>query len=232
MTLSYALIADGGIVLAVDSQVTYTHKILSPTESRIVSTYQGKTGKLLWLPNGSACSIAGNRGLADTLLAKVPSAETDTTEPFDEMVQRYSAVFKQEYENTYNTEQRPDAAFLFCGYVKQNGKHIPRIIKLAGDTWFVPNPAATGGGFGFAGDKEHGGLLYLHHRFYKDSMPLERAKLLAYCIVAEVAEMSNTVGGPIEMTVVTESGAQPFTDLEGYERKRQALLEKVRSFLN
>src|SRR6266446_8023555 len=92
MTLSYALIADGGIVLAVDSQVTYTHKILSPTESRIVSTYQGKTGKLLWLPNGAACSIAGNRGLADTLLAKVPSVETDTTEPFDEMVQRYSAV--------------------------------------------------------------------------------------------------------------------------------------------
>ncbi len=62
-------------------------------------------------------------------------------------------------------------------------------------------------------------------------MPLEQAKLLAYCAVSEVAQFDNAVGGPIEMEVITPEGAGPITNLEKYENARQELIGNATSFL-
>jgi hypothetical protein len=59
LTLTYALIADGGIVLAADSQITREHDV-GNGKSRVVAAYQGKKSKLRTLGNGSAFSVAGN----------------------------------------------------------------------------------------------------------------------------------------------------------------------------
>ena len=89
----------------------------------------------------------------------------------------------------------------------------------------------------WTGQTEHGAALYLHHRFYphnKDTLlPLEQAKLLAYCVVAEVAEMDNGVGGPIEMELITPQSSRPLTEseIDRYKQARQRLVASVRSFL-
>jgi hypothetical protein len=60
-------------------------------------------------------------------------------------------------------------------------------------------------------------------------MPLEQAKLLAYCIAAEVADQDTGVGGPIEMEVITPGGSEAMTNLAKYESARQELLGRVRT---
>ena len=65
-------------------------------------------------------------------------------------------------------------------------------------------------------------------------MPLEQAKLLGYCIGAEVADQDNSVGGPIEIEIITPKGSWPMRDseIEKYEQARQSLVAKVRATLD
>jgi 20S proteasome alpha/beta subunit len=230
MTLTYALIANGGIILAADSQTTYRHEVANFGQPSLVAAYEGKRSKIRTLRNGSAFSIAGNTGLVDWVLAKADSERIDDTKPLDHMVFEYSRLFRAEYLKAYqDTDWRPRCAFLFCGYSGVNGNRAPQIIKLSSENTFMFNPLE---GFGFTGDVEHGALLYLHHRLYSPGLPLDTAKCLAYCILAEVADLDNSVGGPIEMAIVTESGVKPFTEFDRYERKRQQIHETVRSMIH
>jgi hypothetical protein len=75
-------------------------------------------------------------------------------------------------------------------------------------------------------------VLYLHHRLYAPHMPIDSAKCLAYCVLSEVADLDNTVGGPIEMAVVAESGVEQFTGFDRYEQKRQRIVDAVRSLIH
>ncbi len=59
MTFSYAVIADGGIVLVADSQVTYTHL---GNQGQVVGTYEGCRGKIKRIGKCYAFSAAGNGG--------------------------------------------------------------------------------------------------------------------------------------------------------------------------
>lgn len=69
MTLTYAVIADGGIVLCADSQVTHTHK---DPRGRVIGTYEGRQGKIRRFGGDRfAFSMAGNSGFLDALLAQV-----------------------------------------------------------------------------------------------------------------------------------------------------------------
>jgi hypothetical protein len=232
MTLNYALIADGGIVLAADSQATVRHEVLSGGQSRIVGTYVGKKSKIRSLRNGSAFCIAGSGGLADALLAKAELEPIDDTKPFETMVVEYSFLFQEEFLRVYRESEYQDhCAFLFCGYSGRNGKTVPQIVKLSSQNAFAYNPVATSEGYGFSGSEEHGGVLYLHHRLYSPGMPMETAKCLAYCILSEVAELDNTVGGPIEMAIVTESGVEPFSGSERYEKMRREIVATVRKLI-
>lgn len=228
MTLSYAVIADGGIVLAADSQITYTHSVPEFEASRVVGTYEGLQSKIRRLGNHSAFSFSGNRGLVTTLLARAELVGVDASQNFEKLVKQYGNVFSEVLVNERIQISPIDAAFLFCGYIGEGVNKRPQIVKLDSRAGFNYN-AMTGQGFAFTGAESHGGVLYLHHRFYRPGMPLEQAKLLVYCMVAEVADQDNSVGGPIEMEIVTPACSGPLldSDIKKYEKVRQKLIATV-----
>jgi hypothetical protein len=233
MTLTYALIADSGIVLAADTQSIQSHNAGDYGDSHLVADYKSKKSKIRTLRNGSAFSIAGNGGLVDALLCEANLQQIDDSEPFNAVVRQYSRFFHDEYFKSYDeTWDRPHCDFLFCGYIGANGRKIPQIVKLSSQSGFSWNPVATLEGHGFTGREQHGGALYLHHRIYCEGMPLDSAKCLAYCIVSEVAESDSIVGVPVEMAIVTESGVEMFADFDRYEQKRQRIIEAVRSLIH
>lgn len=233
MTLSYAAIADGGIVLAADSQVTDTHRVAEFESSRIVGTYEGLQSKIRRLGGHSAFSFAGNRGLVDTLLARAELTGIDQSQPFEKLVKLYGNVFCEVQVNERIQLPAIDAAFLFCGYIGTGKNRHPQIVKLDSRMGFSYN-AITDQGYAFTGVAEHGGVLYLHHRFYRPRMSIEKAKLLVYCIVAEVAAQDNSVGGPIEIEVITPRGSEALSnsDIVRYEKVRHDLIATVAKTLD
>jgi 20S proteasome alpha/beta subunit len=234
MTFTYAVIADGGIVLAADSQVTHTH----PDQFGVIGTYEGCRGKIRRIGNRFAFSIAGNGGLADTLLSKVNTAEAANLPSFGDVVHHYGESMRDELRRLYPQEPPPlalSATFIFCGYTHGASQlHVPQIVKLDSTAYFAQNPI-TGRGMAASGAERHGAAYYLRHRFYREEplMPLEQAKLFAYCIAREVADQDNSVGGPIEVEVITPQGAGPLiqADLAKYEKGRQEIISTVRSFV-
>jgi hypothetical protein len=229
MTLTYAIIADGGIVLAADSQSVNQQK---DSHGEVVAAYDEEKSKIRTLKNGSIFSVAGNAGIVDAMLAKA-DANVDPSLPFKESAVEYGNVFRGEYASAFGHSKYPvRCAFLFCGYQQIGHKKVPGIIKLSSDFGFFYNPVATGKGYGFTGREQHGGVLYLHHRLYAPHMPIDSAKCLAYCVLSEVADLDNTVGGPIEMAVVAESGVEQFTGFDRYEQKRQRIVDAVRSLIH
>jgi hypothetical protein len=68
MTLAYALISEGGIVLAADSQITYPHVIRTDGGLTEVATYVSESSKIKRLNCGGAVAMSGDTGLANTLL--------------------------------------------------------------------------------------------------------------------------------------------------------------------
>lgn len=232
VTLNYAAIGEGGIVLTSDSQVTHIHR---GENGGVLGTYEGQRIKIVRLGTEAAFSVSGNSGLVDTLLAKV---EIETggygdTLTFEETVQKYRRIFAQEWNDKCDQPHPgPEAAFLFCGYIGTTEKKFPQIVRLDSRTSFAYNPI-TRRGWAWAGAESHGAALYLHHRFYRDAMPLEQLKLLAYSIVAEVADQDNSVGPPIEMVVVTPTGLLAIEDPEKakYENARQRMIQGIGTFL-
>jgi len=236
VTFTYAVIADGGIVLVADSQMTHTHR---DQLGSVIGTYEGRRGKIMRLGERFSFSICGNGGLVDTLLAEVDEAEVtrkvERSEPFEKIVQTYELAFRHLINERYKGEQRLrvnryGVAFLFCGFVFKQGKNLPQIAKLDIADDFLWNPLTTRD-HAATGSESHGAAYYLHHRFYRDGMPLEQAKLLAYCIAKEVADQDNSVGGPIEMEVITPDGSHAFKDLEKYEAARKTMIDSVASIL-
>jgi hypothetical protein len=237
MTLTYALISQGAIVLAADSQRTTRHEVADSHDSRLVAVYKDSTSKIRELPNGAAFSVAGNSVFVDHLLLTAAkgkqSPELDGSRGFISMTVEYSRIFGKEFDRIYPDESqvRPECDFLFCGFEEQNERKILCIVKLSCRLGFSWNIVATEKGYGFSGRAEHGGVLYLHHRFYYPELTKDAGQFLAYCILAEVAESDNMVSGPIEMAIVTEHGVKPFTDFQRYERKRQNIVSAVRSLV-
>ncbi len=217
MTLTYALVADRGIVLAADSELTFTQSATSDFhgEPFTVGTYRSKRSKIYRLKNGSAFSVAGNEGLVEMLIKEAEVKQVDENKPFFETVKEYSTVFQTWYLDTFDYgADRPNCDFQFCGYL--HGK-CPMIITLSSKQNFAVCMQSKY--FAFTGRENHGAALYLHHRLAHEEMPFEATKRLAYRVVAEVADMDNMVGKPIEMVVVgqsgtTEVGAEDFVSFE------------------
>lgn len=228
MTFSYAVIAEGGIVLAADSQVTHTHR----TEyGDVIGTYVNQRGKIKRLRDRAAFSIAGNAGFADTLLAKARFKGIDPDQSFEELVKDYAKVFRAEVDDKHEgLPNQLQVAFLYCGYIRDGAQHVPQIVKLDSSNYFAYN-SVTGRGYAWSGATEHGAAIYLHNRFYREELTLEQAKLLAYCIAAEVAQQDNSVGGPIEVEVITPTGTSALTGIEKYEQGRQEIANQIDSFL-
>jgi 20S proteasome alpha/beta subunit len=115
MTFTYAVIADGGIVLAADSQVTYEHN----DEHNVFGTYEGCRGKIKRIGTRFAFSIAGNGGVADELIASVDPSSIDKLASFEDVVQDYETTMRRKFLNLYSSGAPLSGfqvAFLFCGY--------------------------------------------------------------------------------------------------------------------
>jgi 20S proteasome alpha/beta subunit len=226
MTFTYAVISTGGIVLVADSQVTYTHQ---DSVGNVIGTYKNQVGKIRRIGNHSAFSIAENLGLADTLLAEANRSVEETS--FEASVQSYQRSFIDSLKRMYQGYPPPGAPrveFLFCGYTQNR---VAQIVKMSSDTLFAQNPITRCGYASTGSAKEHGAALYLHHRFYRDDLNLEQAKLLAYCTAAEVAEFDNSVGGPLEIEVITPEGSGSLTRLEVYAEARERLIGLVAEYI-
>ena len=230
MTFTYAVIADGGIVLCADSQVKHTHR---DQLGNVVGTYKGSQGKIRRFRDRFAFSICGNAGLVDTLLAEVDESLVEKADSFEKAVQVYQLAFQSYVKAKYTDQPHVRSfgiAFLFCGFVIHPWRSEPLVVKLDIASDFLWNPV-TGRNYAATGAERHGAAFYLHHRFYREGMPLEQAKLLAYCAAAEVADLDDSVEGPIEMEIITPEGSRPLNDLKKYENARRGILEKVRSSL-
>jgi len=221
MTFTYALIADTGIVLVADTQVTYTHRNnIGETEG----TYEGRRSKLRFIGKHSAFSVAGNGGLVETLIGAAEEAGNHEKE-FGPATDAYQKAFLEVYNAKYSGRiQRLDATFLFCGYVHGAAGAKPEIIKLDMAGGFEYNPI-YGSGWASSRSQKHGAALYLHHRLYQDNLPLERAKFLAYLVASEVAEQDTSVGGTIEMVIITPKGAARVKSTKKYEIGRRDFIK-------
>jgi len=226
MTFTYAVIADTGIVLVADTQVTYTHRnSIGGTDG----TYEGRRSKLRFVGKHSVFSVAGNGGLVDTLIGAAEQAGCHDKE-FGPATDAYHKVFLEIYNAKYAGRlQRLDATFLFCGYVDGAAGPKPQIIKLDMAGGFEYNPI-YGSGWASSGSEKHGAALYLHHRLYEDNLPLERAKFLAYLVATEVAEQDTSVGGPIEMVVVTPKGTTRIKNTKKYQAGRRDFIKNQIAF--
>jgi hypothetical protein len=182
MTLTYALIADGGIILAADSQVTHTHRIPTMEGPRIVGTYEGKKSKIRRLGNHCVFSMSGNAGLANTLLARAELAGIDSSESFETLVKEYGNVFAEVYFNErVQLAPRIDVAFLFCGYIGRSEEKRPQIVKLDSNMNFNYN-AITDEGFAFTGEEKHGGAISPSSVLPStDAVGASKASRLLYC---------------------------------------------------
>jgi 20S proteasome alpha/beta subunit len=231
MTFTYAVIAHGGIVLVADSQITHTHS----DHFGVIGTYEGCRGKIKRIGDRFAFSIAGNGGLADTLLAAVDRASVDALPSFKEIVKAYETAMGQELDRLYPGEvplALVETEFLFCGYIPGFPSPVPQLVKLAAGMRLQQNPI-TGRDMAATGATRHGAAYYLHHRFYREGMQLEQAKLLAYCAAAEVADQDNSVGGQIEMEIITSEGSRALAEEERgkCEKARQEIISSVRTLV-
>jgi 20S proteasome alpha/beta subunit len=226
MTFTCGVISTGGIVLVADSRVTHSHR---DSIGRVIGTYKGQVGKIRRIRDHSAFSIAENLGLADTLLAEANGRVDETC--FEAAVQSYQKSFIDSLIRMYRGCPPPGAPrveFLFCGYTSAK---VPQIVKLSSENLCPQNPITRRGYLSTGSAKEHGAAIYLHHRFYRDDLTLEQAKLLAYCMAAEVAQFDDTVGGPLEIEVITPEGSGPLTRLETYERARQEMVGQLEAYV-
>ncbi len=230
VTFTYACLSDEGIVLAADSQVTFEQHNIS---RKVVGTYLGERSKIVRIGKHSAFSMSGSGGYADALVqAGEACPATKNARSFDEAIQAYRELFREEQAKREFNGPYYLVSFLFCGYSDVQGTKTPKRVILSSSNNFNYHDVARYQP-AWTGAVEHGAALYLHHRFHPKErlLSLENAKLLAYCIVKEVAEQDNYVGGTIEMEVITESGSAPFRDVEKYERERQRLAAEIRAFI-
>jgi hypothetical protein len=227
MTINYAVIAGDSIVLASDSQVTGTHFCVE--EGRNLGTYNSTTSKITEMENGGAYAVSGEQGLIDELL--FATKDLNDSLCLDMFVDQFRDIVQKVYDQRYPSDSaRMHCAFLFCGYERSGDRTAPKLIKLASHTGFVRNVVAMEKGSAMNGREKHGAVLYLDHYLRNENETLEHAKWLAYCVVAEVAELDNMVDLPVRMVVIRPTGIERITNMRTFERRRRELRKALRAF--
>lgn len=242
MTLAYGLISEGGIVLAADSQFTYPSFVFKDGGLIEVATYISESSKIKPLNCGGAVAMSGDVAYAGSLLDAAESIGHNSEMAFQDVLDKHARCFAQEHRRVYKGHKScPHCSFLFCGYDTRrcDDKIVssPVIVKLSSYNQFSPAPVGcTSCRYGFIGREDHGGALYLHHRFFpraSSKLSLESAKCLAYyCVISEVIRQDNTVGEPIGMAVITPSGMKMITRFDGYRDRLKRIEDSTRAILD
>ncbi len=229
MTFTYAIIAEGKIVLVADSRENYSQR---NELGEITGNFRGERSKIQRFGKNLTFSVAGNIGVVDTLLEKVAQESIDPESCFEKIAEAYQRVFREEYGRTYGGLTGPRAAFLLCGYISGGGRRTPQIRKLESANHFQPD-LKTGSGAFSTGATQHGAALFLHYRFGQKKLTLPQAKLLAYSLVAEVADQDETVGRPIEMKVIESAGSHEIdsVELKKLDSARREIAARIQSGL-
>lgn len=229
MTFTYAIIAEGRIVLVADSRENYPQR---NELGEIIGSFRGERSKIHKVGKNLTFSVAGNIGVIDTLLEKVAQKGIDSKLSFNELAEAYQNVFQEEYDRIYRNFIGPRAAFLLCGYLSGGGRQTPQIRKLESANGFQPD-LKTGSGAFSTGAIQHGAALFLHYRFGQKKLTLAQAKLLAYSLVAEVAKQDETIGPPIEMEVIEAAGSNAVdsVELKKLDSARRKITASIQSSL-
>src|SRR6266481_4057737 len=127
---------------------------------------------------------------------KMPLNFTNVDDAVTKLVKEYSTNFDRWFHGIAH-EQRPAVLLVLAGY-RRFGKSkppIPMIYLLNSQANFAPQ--LFGNSPGLAGVPQY--AVYLVHRYYDPTIPLEKAKCLTEYLIAETASQDPKVGGRIRM---------------------------------
>lgn len=235
MSLTVAIIAKEGIVLAAD------RKILRGDENGYYTSEARKIVPLL--RNRAAVGVSGT-GVTFDLLSRAEQEGIPLYEPgnLEGLVVACSNLFRTYYENTFPGEppkERPEANFLICGFrqLRDPAKTEARIDVLSSADNFYPRGVLIG--FEAAGVPHHGAMYLLHLICGQEQWPgpprlsISRAIGLAVFSIGAVARDDPRVGKGIDVLVLKEGQEAFFVnsqEIEALKPQHDQLIEQIRSF--
>ncbi len=197
MTLTVALTARDGIVMATDSRGTVG-------DPRGLTAISDDAVKLFGL---GACGLttAGASELGAALLDELQKAGLGQFPDIDlaaAQIRPKCAALYQEWFGQIPPKERPAVMFTLAGYRSpRSAAPRPLTYMLVSPNNFAPmlfesKPC-------LAGVPQY--AVYLVHRYYDATIDLERAKSLAEYLITETASQDPKVGGPVQMATITPS---------------------------
>jgi|HubBroStandDraft_5_1064220.scaffolds.fasta_scaffold196904_1 hypothetical protein len=115
MTLTYTIIADGGIVVGADSQVTHTHTVEGPQgHFSTAGVYSGAVNKIRTLKNGWRFHNRWKRRDSRGHAGETQRHGLDEGESFEDVAKAYCDLFKREYHSKYPNSTGAPASSCFA----------------------------------------------------------------------------------------------------------------------
>lgn len=211
MSLVVCMKASNGIVLAADSRGTIgdPRGLTAINDTQIKIFQIGKCGM----------GIAGASEMGTVLLDELRKLGIDTISSIDQAVQTITEncanLFAQWFRDI-PPNQRPVVLLTLGGYRILNGRSPePMVYLLNSQMNFAPQ--LFGNTPCMSGVPQY--AVYLVHRYYDSSIPLERAKALAEYLIAETASQDPKVGGPIRIAEITSN--------EGYHELSNSEIQNI-----
>ncbi len=211
MSLIVCMKASGGIVLAADSRGT----IGDPRGLTAINDTQVKI-----FPFGPCgLGLAGASEMGAALLDDMLQNKLQNAQDVDQVIQQIVSNAANRFEEWFRTipaPQRPGVLMTVAGYRRgDNVQPLPMIYLLNSQTNFAPQ--LFGNTPCMSGVPQY--AVYLVHRYYDPSIPLERAKALAEYLITETASQDPKVGGPIKMAQITP--------VEGYKELLETEMSEI-----
>jgi len=195
MSLAVALEGTDGVVLAADSRGTIG-------DPRGLTAINDHHQKLFQLTKWAGICVFGSAEVGSELVRRIKAAIESGRNPegrIDVVEETVRSTAREQYANwfsTLNVESRPRLGLLLSG-IQTDEK--PRTIVYSHQLDFAPQVAAAGVMMG--GIPQY--AIYLCHRFYDDTQPVERLCNLAEYLIAETATQDQKVGGTINIARIS-----------------------------
>jgi len=222
MTLILGLICADGVVLASDSQATYTTggqpvkgyiRKLIPQWSNVVWAASGNVGVAQHIERVFTSHQQDHqKGLGDRLRFDNRSADTVTKEICDVLCTTLRSYFQQELLAAPNSS--PWTSFLFCGWVKDG----PLLFEVGADLIITDHRETGYAAIGSGDIFPYFALASLAHHNVRECR-LTRATLIAHRVVDDAIRVAAFgLGPPVQMITIPAGGqAQVRDDIKAIE---------------
>lgn len=196
MSLTIALKAADGLVLAADSRVTEGYTLRGPKTSDNSVKFIQLKDNLGILTYG--LSVIGYNGITALKEGIVNDSNMESA------LEKGTSVFKKVdsdwiEENPQIKRHNNDVGFILAGYKKEEDRFM--IFNLQSPDYL---PKGIEGGCLLAGQWHV--AKYLVNKLYKSNMPAEALKDIAAFLLSATMSVEKTVGGAILLATITESG--------------------------